>query len=147
MTNTENRIIALFDDLVPPVGKADTVAGEIIRAISRIGYRLSNDGDHIGLDYGNETCNPAARYLQMVCDEQIQVTIDLMWGLYHEGKYEGLLNDLMEEVLDYLDEHPELMHQRNDIDMLDLLQPEDLYQEAWDEDEEDEWAEDWYEEE
>lgn len=63
MTKAEKRIEDLFEELVPTSGKADTVAGEIIRAIARISYRNYNDGDHIGVGYGNETCNPPARYL------------------------------------------------------------------------------------
>ena len=61
MTAAEQRINALFEELVPASGKADTVAGEIIRAVSRIIYRNYNDGDHVGVGYGNETCNPVSR--------------------------------------------------------------------------------------
>jgi len=59
MANTKNeqRINDLFHELVPSMGKADTVAGEIVRATCRIGYRNWNDGDHIGVGYGKETCN------------------------------------------------------------------------------------------
>ena len=71
MTAAETRISALFDELVPASGKADTVAGEIIRAVNRIAYRNSNDGDHVGVGYGNETCNPAARYLGEVAGSHV----------------------------------------------------------------------------
>lgn len=54
MTTAEQKINALFSELVPASGKADTVAGEIVRAVSRIGYRNYNDGDHIGVGYGKE---------------------------------------------------------------------------------------------
>ena len=57
------RFDELFDELVPMSGKADSLAGEIIRAVSRIVYRYYNDGDIVGVGYGNETCNPAARFL------------------------------------------------------------------------------------
>lgn len=53
----------LFDELVPSCGKAETEAGEIVRAFSRIAYRYFNDGDKLGIGYGNETCNAAGRYL------------------------------------------------------------------------------------
>lgn len=46
LTATETRINELFEELVPPQGKADTVAGEIIRAVCRLHYRNWNDGDH-----------------------------------------------------------------------------------------------------
>ena len=41
----QNEINALFEELVPPVGKTDTVASEIIRATCRIVYRWYNDKD------------------------------------------------------------------------------------------------------
>ena len=53
----------LFDQLVPESGKCETVAGEMIRAFNRIGYRFFNDGDLLNIGYGIETVNPAARYL------------------------------------------------------------------------------------
>lgn len=79
MTAAENRIHALFEELVPASGKADTVAGEIIRAVSRIAYRNYNDGDHVGVGYGNETCNPAARYLGEVAGSHVQQAVLDMW--------------------------------------------------------------------
>lgn len=146
MTNAEEKIISLFEELVPFKGKADTVAGEIIRAISRIGYRYNNDGDCIGIEYGNETCNPAARYLKSVGDENINETIDLMWGNYREQEYLTYIQILMEEVVEFIEANPQLKTTANKTDMHDLAIPEDF--DSWeDEDEEDEWAEDWDEEE
>ena len=75
-TTVEKKLNALFEELVPASGKADTVAGEIVRAITRIGYRNWNDGDHIGVGYGKETCNPAARYLSAKCGEAVNAAID-----------------------------------------------------------------------
>ena len=60
MTKNEERINKLFKELVPETGKADSLAGELVRAMSRIGYRFYNDGDQLGIGYGKETCNPAA---------------------------------------------------------------------------------------
>ena len=128
MTNAQNKINELFHELVPPVGKADTVAGEIIRATSRIGFRFTNDGDHLGIDYGNETCNPAGRYLQRVCNTSIKLTIAYLWGLEDKEEYKYVLNDLFQEVVEFIERHPELTTTKNDIDMLSLLKPEDLYQ-------------------
>ena len=59
MTKNEERINELFKELVPETGKADSLAGELVRAMSRIGYRFYNDGDQLGIGYGKETCNPA----------------------------------------------------------------------------------------
>ena len=60
---TEKRISVLFDKLVPGSGNADTVEGEIIRAINRIIYRWGNDGDHFARGYGAETAGPAHSFL------------------------------------------------------------------------------------
>lgn len=70
-----NKIDALFEELVPASGKADTVAGEIIRAVCRIGYRWFNDGDMVGVGYGKETCNPAARYLAEKAGKDVRTDI------------------------------------------------------------------------
>ena len=72
----DEKLNGMFEELVPPTGKADTLAGEIVRAICRIGYRNWNDGDHIGVGYGNETCNAAARYLQAHTDSDTRTIID-----------------------------------------------------------------------
>jgi len=60
---TEKRISVLFDKLVPGAGNADTVEGEIIRALNRIIYRWGNDGDHFAQGYGAETAGPAMEFL------------------------------------------------------------------------------------
>ena len=75
MITAEQKINALFAELVPASGKADTVAGEIVRAVSRIGYRNYNDGDHIGVGYGKQTCNPAARYLIKNGGDEVAVMV------------------------------------------------------------------------
>lgn len=113
MTNTEDRINALFEELVPASGKADTVAGEIIRATCRIGYRWTNDGDQLGIGYGKETCNPAGRYLGKTTNDEIARQIwslmyDPIYDDSYDGAYDKALKRLMESVLDYMDEHPEL---------------------------------------
>lgn len=53
----------LFEKYVPDSGAAETVGGEIVRAMNRIGYRFYNDGDMCHVGYGRETVNPACRYL------------------------------------------------------------------------------------
>ena len=78
-----DRLNSKFDDLVPASGKAPTVAGEIVRAVCRIGYRYLNDGDQIGIDYGN-ACNAPARYLlDVVKDSKVKSQINKMWGSFY----------------------------------------------------------------
>lgn len=136
MTMVEEKINALFEELVPASGKADTVAGEIVRAITRIGYRNYNDGDHVGVGYGRETCNPAARYLMKKADADVAQAVSDLWGVVDDGHYDMLLAALEEAVLDYLEAYPELRQQANKEDMWDYRDPEEDV-DRYDEDEED----------
>ena len=121
MTRAEERINELFEGLVPDCGKADPIAGEIVRAISRIGYRYLNDGDHIGVGYGNETCNPAARFLMEKIDSKGADFVADMWGVYGDEEYEEILHKLEEDVVAFLEDHPELKEQENTEDMFDYF--------------------------
>ena len=53
----------LTDELMPDSGHADTLEGEILRAINKIAYRLFNDGDLPTEGYGVETSGPALMFL------------------------------------------------------------------------------------
>lgn len=137
VTATEERINKLFEELVPASGKADTVAGEIIRAVSRIGYRNYNDGDHIGVGYGKETCNPAARYLAEKAGSRVERAISDMWGVFDDNRYDAMVATLEAEVLTYLEQHPELKTTANNEDMWDYQDKDedvDDYEEDDDED-------------
>ena len=119
MTAVEERISALFQELVPDSGKADSVAGEIVRAISRLAYRNSNDGDHIGVGYGRQTCNPAARFLAAKGDDRMEETVNAAWGIEDDDIYDSRLDTLEQATLDYLERHPELRETENTEDMFD----------------------------
>ena len=134
-----DRLELLFDELVPASGAAETKAGELVRAAMRIGYRFYNDGDQIGIGYGNETCNPAARYISETYPELAEY-IDSMWGLVYEDAYEIGYIRFEEAVVKFIFAHPELKEQKNDDDLWNHLLPEDRqYEEEddWDEDEDD----------
>ena len=62
-TNTFELVNRLFDELVPPSGPAKSLVGEIVRAMSRIGYRFLNDGDRYYEGSGLETVAPAMQYI------------------------------------------------------------------------------------
>ena len=135
----EEKLNGLFDELVPATGKADTAAGEIVRAICRIGYRNYNDGDHIGQGYGRETCNPAARFLAKKCDDRVARCVGDAWGIFLDDLYDEALEKLEIAVCEYLDAHPELKTTPNDEDMFDYRDP---YEDVDEDDYEDE---DYYE--
>lgn len=143
MTKAVDRINALFEELVPASGAAETVAGEIIRATCRIGYRWVNDGDQLGIGYGKETCNPAARYLGAKCDDKVA---RLLWSLMYDpiyddsydGAYTKALDEVNEAILEYIENHPELKSQENKEDMWNY-RDEDEDVDDWDEEEDECW--------
>ena len=135
-TIIESKINELFEQLVPASGKAPTVAGEIVRAISRIGYRNYNDGDHLGIGYGRETCNPAGRYLAAKCSREVACLVGDAWGIINDGLYEVALAQLEAGVLIYLDQHPELKTTANTEDMWDYR---NQYEDVDDDEDEDDY--------
>ena len=139
MTKNEERINKLFEELVPASGKAESLAGELIRAMSRIAYRFYNDGDQVGMGYGKETCNPAARFLMAKGNKRISSLATAIWGIYDENAYEDLLDILAGAVADYVEQTPDLL----------TTPTEDMWSFCTDEDEDDDWEEeeDDYEEE
>lgn len=138
LTTNEKKIEALFEELVPASGAASTVAGEITRAINRICYRCFNDGDHLGVGYGRETCNPAGRYLAAKCDGKVAAMIKACWGVVDDTDYDGMLDILEGLVVDYIEAHPELKTTPNTEDMWDYRdKDEDV--DTYDEDEEEDW--------
>ena len=135
MLKNEERINDLFEELVPASGKADSLAGELVRAVSRIGYRFFNDGDQLGIGYGKETCNPAGRFLIAKAPREIGDLVAGLWGMYSEAGYEAVLDILTGKVADYVESHPELREQPTE-DMWSFRNADE------DEEEEDDWYED-----
>lgn len=132
MITAEQKINALFAELVPASGKADTVAGEIVRAVSRIGYRNYNDGDHIGVGYGKETCNPAARCLIKNGGDEVAVIVHGMWGMEADSLYDKAVEMLEEAAASYIEQHPELKTTPNSEDMWSYRdEHEDTDDEDW----------------
>lgn len=132
-----DKMDVLFKELVPPSGKCDSLAGEIIRAASRIGYRFFNDGDQLGIGYGKETCNAAGRFLINRTNEKIAEIVSSMFGLYSEEKYEAKLQDMLYAIVDYVEGNPELRKTETE-DMFDYY---DKYEDVDDCEDDDE---DWY---
>lgn len=120
------RINELFDELVPASGKASNLAGELVRACSRIGYRFLNDGDILNVDYGRETTNAAGRFLMTYGNETIRKMVEGMWGWCGlDSTYERLVDELCEAVADYVDSTPAL-REIETVDMWSLRTDEDV---------------------
>lgn len=53
-----------MQEMVPSEGKADTIAGELVRAYARLWYRWYNDGDTFFTGYGyTDTCSASAAFI------------------------------------------------------------------------------------
>ena len=137
--DTEKRMGELFSELVPDSGKAESKAGEIIRATSRIGYRWFNDGDMVNRGYGKETCNAAARFLMNNCNHSIEQVLSLMGrdGYISDEDYSDLLEELCEEVILFVDENPSLREVETE-DMYDWFNEDEDRDDSYDEEDEEE---------
>ena len=137
-TLVEKKIEEMFERLVPVCGSCETVAGEIVRALTRIVYRFYNDGDCIGVDYGNETCNAAARYLMKNTNFDVYRVIKEMWSNNYSDEE---INELENSVYEFLINHKELETTPNNEDFYDYGSENDVWnkdEDDWDEYEDDE---------
>lgn len=144
MTKNEERLSKLFNELVPDMGKAESLAGEMVRAINRIGYRFCNDGDMVNQGYGKETCNAPARFLMNKGNHEIADLTVALWEIFSEDAYEKVLDTLEGAVADYIEQNPDLRNQPTE-DMWSFFDEEEDKDDSWDE--EDDWEEEDYDEE
>lgn len=134
----------LFEALVPDSGAAETVAGEIIRAVSRIEYRFWNDGDKAGVGYGKETVNPAVRYLYHLknssldrksLDREIVYFMNCIYnGSADEAEYEKHIESLKSVAVELV-KNSDLASQPNDDDYLSHATSDDADHDYYDEEE------------
>jgi hypothetical protein len=115
----DDKIDYLFNKYVPAEGQAKTVGGEIIRALCRVVYRWTNDGDMFFKGYGIETCAASAIYLMENCNETISNVIQDLSETDRETYYTRGLEKLKEEVLKFLDQNSKLFRQPNSKDSLE----------------------------
>jgi hypothetical protein len=134
----ETFFSSLRDKLVPACGAAQTVAGEIIRAMDRLIYRYWNDGDMVGQGYGNETCNSSYRYLYRKVGDKIPQ----LSGIYKEDEYLAALAEMMKNIKDFLTENPGLETWTNTEDSR-TADPEDYEWDREEEEDEDGYRCDW----
>ena len=122
----------LFDIFVPSCGKSECLGSELIRAIYKIEYRFYNDGDTIGVGYGNETCNAPARFIKTFGNEYAKDVIGMMWGHVWNNNYSRYIGLLKEAVLDQIIDNPELLKTETE-DMLSFSEESDYDYEEEDE--------------
>ena len=139
----EDRNEPLYDKLVPGQGDAETVEGEMLRAINRIIYRYYNDGDEYFTGYGIETAGPAHSFLVNANHPQRAA----MKKIFGDGTdYEQTIKDALDTILDYIesrqgeytkntlggifDYEPEFEEDEEDYDDYDDYDDDEYYQEG-----------------
>lgn len=111
-----DQLQVYFDELVPAQGKADTVAGELVRAMMRILYRDYNDGDLFYSGYGKETCGGSVVYLIDKVEDLERPFSNIVENQYEDQYYTTELEDAAYILIEYLNNHPELFTQKNEED-------------------------------
>lgn len=91
--------------LMPSSGPAETLEGELIRAINKVAYRYYNDGDYWYCGYGTETAGGAAAYLadHSLHGLNLLVELDNSDGAVGHA-YERALFALIEKVVAYCED-------------------------------------------
>lgn len=127
--NADGDLDSWADEYMPGSGKANTKGGELVRAAQRILTEFYNSGNMIGRGYGNETVNPAARYiiaktsfdgndeLQDMVDHVVQMT---------EDEYEKWCRRFETDFTNYLRDKGDLFSQANDDDISNYKDKEDI---------------------
>ena len=115
----DGRLDDLFERLVEGRTQVSR-AGEIVRAMSRLGYRWNVYREVIGTEAGEITCTPAAEFLIAVLDIDTSVALYRLlgnaWCLSDEA-YTRELRAIYHRVLDFLAAHPELEELFDDLSM------------------------------
>ena len=99
----EDRNEPLYDKLVPGKGDADTVEGEMLRAINRIAYRFYNDGDKYFEYYGTETAGPAHSFLVNANHPLRSAMRKILDEPSGDASYERMIKDALDMILDYIE--------------------------------------------
>lgn len=107
----------LEDKYMPACGKAKTLGGEIIRAMSRIIYKYYNDGDTVDRYYSSQY---NASY---ACDEFLCKHVPTYHSLRNVAEYnfEPLLCNRLKSVVDWL---------RNNMKVFEIENREDCIENA-----------------
>lgn len=91
-----------YEKLVPSSGPADTLEGELLRAVSKISYRYYNDGDYYYTGYGAETAGSSAYYLlRIVRIPAVEKAIAQANGA-RGREYERCLQAAVDGVVDFI---------------------------------------------
>ena len=129
----EDRNEPLWKELVPGSGKAETVEGEMLRAINRMVYRFYNDGDKYFEGYGAETAGPAHAFLIDANHPLKSAMNKILDEPSGDASYERMLKDALDMILDHIESKQGKYTPNNVGDMFDY----DSYFEDEEEDDDD----------
>lgn len=123
----KNDIESWFKVLVPQSGPADTLAGELIRAMMRILYRDFNDGDRFFSGYGLETCGGSAQFLIENTNNEIATALKkIAENNLESDEYTEAIEDVSTRLLRYLNNNKGLIGTENTDDSTEWEISEDL---------------------
>ena len=112
----------VFSIVVPREGKADTVAGEIVRAMMRVLYRMFNDGDKFYEGYGLETVAPSVAYLMdtiPAVDDRVRNMFEDLWRYDSDDAYEKAIESMTTDCLEYILANIDTIFDSNEEDSRD----------------------------
>jgi len=99
----EDRNEPLYNKLVPGNGDAETLEGEMLRAINRLIYRWFNSGDKYYEGYGTETAGPAHSFL-VNANHPLKAMMNRLFREFISGdEYEKMLNEVLEAILTHIE--------------------------------------------
>jgi len=119
ISESDKPLDTAFDLLVPKEGKADTLAGELVRAINHLLYRALNDGDVFYEGYGIETCGDCVAF---ICDKLPDLEgdfEDIAMRTLDGNNYVKVIRVIANEIIDRICEDSELISTANTEDMYD----------------------------
>ena len=115
-------------ELMPGSGASTVVAGELIRAVSRLGYDLYNNG------MGNNTSGAVnmLRELGAISDELHYTIHPYTRGRLYEGNYAGdslqsAIEAACDSTIEHILAHPELETETNMHDMFEWQEEEEIF--------------------
>lgn len=127
--NVDGDLNSWADEYMPGSGKANTKGGELVRAAQRILNEYYENGNMIGRGYGNETVNPAARYIvektSFEGNGEIQDMLDHVVQM-EDSEYNSWCVRFENDFADYLRDKGDLFAEPNDDDIANYAEPDDI---------------------
>ena len=121
-------------ELVPGMGEANTIAGEMIRAIGKLGYELYNNG------MGNNSSGAVnmLRAYGAIDGDTWETIHPMTLGRLYNGNYNGdsfqrAIESTVDQTIKHILDNPNLETDENTADMFDYQDDEEHYCEDCDE--------------